>query len=56
MTPRDDEAAERKNLATRGGGMPRIRVVGGHRLAGEISICGAKNAALPLMTAALLTD
>lgn len=56
MTPRDDEAAERKNLATRGGGMPRIRVVGGHRLAGEISICGAKNAALPLMTAALLSD
>ena len=36
--------------------MPRIRIVGGHRLAGEISICGAKNAALPLMTAALLTD
>ncbi len=36
--------------------MPRIRIVGGHRLTGEISICGAKNAALPLMTAALLTD
>jgi UDP-N-acetylglucosamine 1-carboxyvinyltransferase len=39
-----------------GGGMPRIRIIGGHRLSGEISIGGAKNAALPLMTAALLTD
>jgi UDP-N-acetylglucosamine 1-carboxyvinyltransferase len=36
--------------------MPSIRIVGGHRLEGRISICGAKNAALPLMTAALLTD
>jgi UDP-N-acetylglucosamine 1-carboxyvinyltransferase len=36
--------------------MDRIRVRGGRRLAGEIEISGAKNAALPLMAAALLTD
>jgi len=36
--------------------MQRIRVVGGQRLTGQISISGAKNAALPLMTASLLTD
>jgi len=36
--------------------MDRIRVRGGHRLRGEIPISGAKNAALPLMAAALLTD
>lgn len=59
MTPRDDGASDRPTAAmtkSTGGGMPRIRVIGGHRLDGEISICGAKNAALPLMTAALLTD
>ena len=36
--------------------MDRIRVKGGARLKGEIPISGAKNAALPLMVAALLTD
>ncbi len=36
--------------------MDRIRVRGGRRLAGEIEISGAKNAALPLMAATLLTD
>ena len=36
--------------------MDRIRIVGGHELAGEIPISGAKNAALPLMIASLLTD
>jgi UDP-N-acetylglucosamine 1-carboxyvinyltransferase len=36
--------------------MDRIRVLGGRRLAGEIEISGAKNAALPLMAATLLTD
>ncbi|MGQ0741536.1 MAG: UDP-N-acetylglucosamine 1-carboxyvinyltransferase [Alphaproteobacteria bacterium] len=35
--------------------MDRIRVRGGKQLAGEIPISGAKNAALPLMAAALLT-
>ena len=36
--------------------MDRIRIVGGARLTGTIPISGAKNAALPLMTAALLTE
>src|SRR5262245_6847907 len=35
--------------------MDRIRIRGSHRLHGEIQISGAKNAALPLMAAALLT-
>ena len=36
--------------------MDRIRIRGGNRLVGRIAISGAKNAALPLMTASLLTD
>ncbi|WP_342359277.1 UDP-N-acetylglucosamine 1-carboxyvinyltransferase [Terrarubrum flagellatum] len=36
--------------------MDRIRIVGGAELRGSIPISGAKNAALPLMTASLLTD
>ncbi len=36
--------------------MDRIRIRGGRRLEGEIAISGAKNAALPLMAACLLTD
>jgi UDP-N-acetylglucosamine 1-carboxyvinyltransferase len=36
--------------------MDRIRVKGGQRLSGEIPISGAKNAALPLMAACLLTE
>ena len=36
--------------------MDRIRIKGGTRLNGEIAISGAKNAALPLMAASLLTD
>src|SRR5882757_3784497 len=36
--------------------MDRIRIVGGQRLNGSIPISGAKNATLPLMIAALLTD
>jgi UDP-N-acetylglucosamine 1-carboxyvinyltransferase len=36
--------------------MDRISIKGGARLNGAIPISGAKNAALPLMTAALLTD
>ena len=35
--------------------MDRIKLVGGHRLNGRIPISGAKNAALPLMIASLLT-
>ncbi|MBO0711545.1 MAG: UDP-N-acetylglucosamine 1-carboxyvinyltransferase [Acetobacteraceae bacterium] len=36
--------------------MDRIRIRGGRSLSGEIAIGGAKNAALPLMAAGLLTD
>ncbi|PWV99859.1 UDP-N-acetylglucosamine 1-carboxyvinyltransferase [Hoeflea marina] len=36
--------------------MDRIRIIGGNRLNGVIPISGAKNAALPLMIASLLTD
>jgi UDP-N-acetylglucosamine 1-carboxyvinyltransferase len=36
--------------------MDRIRIKGGARLTGEIAISGAKNAALPLMAACLLSD
>jgi UDP-N-acetylglucosamine 1-carboxyvinyltransferase len=36
--------------------MDRIRIRGGRRLEGAIPIGGAKNAALPLLAAALLTD
>ena len=35
--------------------MDRIRIVGGQPLKGTIPISGAKNAALPLMIASLLT-
>ncbi len=38
------------------GTMDKIRIRGGRPLQGEIQISGAKNAALPLMAAALLTD
>jgi UDP-N-acetylglucosamine 1-carboxyvinyltransferase len=36
--------------------MDRIRIRGGKPLEGKITVGGAKNAALPLMTASLLTD
>ena len=36
--------------------MDRIKIVGGKRLQGTIPISGAKNAALPLMIASLLTE
>src|SRR3954465_1697581 len=36
--------------------MDRIRIAGGAPLKGSIPISGAKNAALPLMIASLLTD
>ena len=36
--------------------MDAIRILGGVPLTGEITIGGAKNAALPLMAATLLTD
>lgn len=36
--------------------MDKLRIEGGHQLSGTIEISGAKNAALPLMAASLLTD
>ena len=36
--------------------MDKLRIVGGHRLTGEIRIGGSKNAALPALAATLLTD
>src|SRR5258705_13769243 len=45
-----------KLCIARGGGMDRIRIVGGSKLNGTIPISGAKNAALPLMIAGLLTE
>lgn len=36
--------------------MQRLKIIGGKPLEGVINISGAKNAALPLMTACLLTD
>ena len=36
--------------------MDKIIVEGGHRLQGDVQISGAKNAALPILMAALLTD
>src|ERR1700677_2406129 len=36
--------------------MDRIRIRGGRPLSGEITVGGAKNAALPLMVAGMLTD
>jgi UDP-N-acetylglucosamine 1-carboxyvinyltransferase len=36
--------------------LDRIQIKGGNRLNGEVKISGAKNAALPLMVASLLTD
>src|SRR3954454_23789307 len=36
--------------------MDKLQIVGGKRLDGEISISGAKNAALPILCAGLLTS
>ena len=36
--------------------MDKIKIIGGNQLSGKIYISGAKNAALPLMAATLLTD
>ena len=36
--------------------MDKLRIRGGRQLQGEIEVAGAKNAALPELCAALLTD
>src|SRR6266536_3654133 len=48
--PRIARGAEAPTMA----GVDLIRVVGGARLAGEVTVVGAKNSALKLMAAALL--
>ena len=37
------------------GDMQKLRIVGGRRLVGQVKASGAKNAALPIIAAALLT-
>jgi len=34
----------------------KLRIIGGRALAGEVRVSGAKNAALPILCAALLTE
>ena len=54
---RESENALRlPSFKKRQGTMDRIRIIGDKELNGTIPISGAKNAALPLMIAALLTD
>jgi len=36
--------------------MEKIRIIGGRRLSGEVAISGAKNAALPILAATILTE
>ena len=36
--------------------MEKLKIVGGNRLSGSISCSGAKNAALPMLAATILTD
>ncbi len=36
--------------------MDKLVVEGGHRLEGSVRVCGAKNAVLPVLAGALLTD
>jgi len=56
VSPR--EIAERAGSGTSGKGATqrRIQVEGGKRLHGTVRVSGAKNATLPIMAAALLTD
>ncbi len=35
--------------------MEQLKIIGGHRLVGEVRVSGSKNAALPILAAALLT-
>ncbi len=36
--------------------MDKLKILGGNQLNGEVSISGAKNAALPILASTLLTD
>jgi UDP-N-acetylglucosamine 1-carboxyvinyltransferase len=56
MTQNDDLIPIDIDAALKPSGLDALRVIGGHQLNGDIYISGAKNAALKLMCAALLTD
>lgn len=43
------------NGESQGQGMDKLAIEGGRRLSGEIVVSGAKNAALPILCAGLLT-
>lgn len=43
------------NREAHGSGMDKLAIDGGRRLAGEIAVSGAKNAALPILCASLLS-
>src|SRR5690349_2562444 len=51
-------ARSRRNSGTDkpAAGMDKLVIEGGVRLTGEVDVSGAKNAALPILTAALLTS
>lgn len=51
LAPSEPAEAARKDS-----GMDKIRITGGQKLVGTIQVGGAKNAALPLMCAALLSE
>src|SRR5690606_3676241 len=36
--------------------MDKLQIIGGNRLSGEVTVSGAKNAALPILCASLLTS
>ena len=36
--------------------MQKLKIVGGSRLVGQVRVSGAKNAALPILAASLLTS
>ena len=36
--------------------MDKIRIIGGNRLNGKVSISGSKNSSLPIMISSILTD
>ena len=48
-------ASSPNQTANKPSGLDRLRIVGGQRLNGEITVSGAKNAALPLMCACILS-
>lgn len=50
-----DQAAAKEQINAQGHGMDKLVIEGGPQLHGEISVSGAKNAALPILCASLLS-